>query len=1391
MAEEEGIYRRLAQLDTLRVRHEAEVKRRAESVVERRRRRQQSRAAAAATAAATAAAASRDNVISAVANLLGLTASDGAGPARLRQWGRLGLQEQAAARSLGWSQMEWDRMAMALAENNATPPADKEQQDEEEQEIIRAACQACCPAWACEWKAISPQEQTAVAILGWDHFSWGRDHRRTVARHASPQTDKATGLPLPPPLPASIDGGKLAPVHRHVQNSSVEGDGGGARSPITPSVDLDPSASIALNFVSHSAGLGIADPAALPCGQDLVALYEQHEPQHLTALVVRELSMIHAHWLGSTPSVRACESGDELRERLKFMGRLLQAAVDLLDEVVLMDSTTSQQGGMQQQLRLSPVKDEPVVELLTPQRRVDVIRGYVNAYHQWFAEQIRQCCDAALNRGLDNQPTGSMCNRGDDCADGSEPVPADTVEEQQRQKRATLYPLLRWVGQYEAQLAHYVGSGRRGATLSPSPAALTAGIIRQFATESEQRMRAWLDRILLDGQRRAQQQMQVQHKQQLKTTKPISSEAVGTGYDLKKGEATETATDLIAMLWSQLKETERAECGELLLATAQAAVRVATRWTASECRRLTAVQEPSAAAAGDGNGGSPVTLDIVCAVANNMEVCMEHAARMMGYVAGCLRQGGGSSPLGTTATSVLSSSHGASSAAVARRVVVIGGRSARLNALEDTFHDAYMVALLWLRDLILRDVSHLLKEVGTVGAWQGSASRAMEAVLATVADYFSDTEERLLPAAARSLGAEVFKSLLSAYIEALLLGFQHHTAIVKSNATIEARRAAQDTWAATGNGGVGSRLLFSNAGVALQKLPDGWQAGMIEQLQQDLTALKGFFREYVSDGVMQAALGAAESLPALLECPRMEFEGLVREAATRSSFFSKTLLEQVLAARGLLPVQHALPQLQVQSHQGIGSVTGGPAVAAMDGHSAAEELLRTCVALLADAEAARALGSCGAEGEDEQQKQHSYPQKQQQAVEAFDKLWLQLRHTERVAAQTLGWEARTWDRGKRVSACRLAWTALGPRQKEAAETLGFTDRSWAALWAKSNGSTSGGGGIPSAAASVAVGAESLQSRAIGADGTAGTAPGRADGGEGDCERLTSAAEEVLCSALRQLMASEGLDRFESLSLRDLRLQLPAGLARIALQQRRRHDNGKDGSPTTADISGSNAADEALHWLAQGSRAHGGEALRRLRRQVQKEAIDDMQWRRRQEIKEPGDRHADDEYGTLFPAWEAAEASGDPRKLALGEYRCYSEVGVTADLEYDPISPALITVVQGGTTFVAVAAGCTASGQLRLRCETYGGWISLHSSGGERLLEFLSLDDRNNGSRLMCEELLEERLRALCQAWVAQGRNVAELSVQRAIAQVGADLELDIMPYRALVSECLATFEQEG
>ena len=70
------------------------------------------------------------------------------------------------------------------------------------------------------------------------------------------------------------------------------------------------------------------------------------------------------------------ESGADCAATLRFFERLLQAAVDLLDEIVLMDETE--------------------------QARPDVLEGYVHCYHAWFADRIRVLCDrraTATTRG--------------------------------------------------------------------------------------------------------------------------------------------------------------------------------------------------------------------------------------------------------------------------------------------------------------------------------------------------------------------------------------------------------------------------------------------------------------------------------------------------------------------------------------------------------------------------------------------------------------------------------------------------------------------------------------------------------------------------------------------------------------------------------------------------------------------------------------------------------------------------------------------------------------------------------------------------------------------------------------------------------------------------------
>ena len=105
----------------------------------------------------------------------------------------------------------------------------------------------------------------------------------------------------------------------------------------------------------------------------------------------------------------------------------------------------------------------------------------------------------------------------------------------------------------------------------------------------------------------------------------------------------------------------------------------------------------------------------------------------------------------------------------------------------------------------------------------------------------------------------------------------------------------------------------------------------------------------------------------LLECEPTDFTQLVKEAAARSPQFSATLVQQVLGAR----------------HAGASS----------------GRLLAECEKLIAaaadkhhsgrNADSPRLGGSGDGGG----------------AVEAYDKLWSQLRNTERVAAASLGWDA--------------------------------------------------------------------------------------------------------------------------------------------------------------------------------------------------------------------------------------------------------------------------------------------------------------------------------------------------------------------------------------------------
>ena len=152
--------------------------------------------------------------------------------------------------------------------------------------------------------------------------------------------------------------------------------------------------------------------------------------------------------------------------------------------------------------------------------------------------------------------------------------------------------------------------------------------------------------------------------------------------------------DLFAMLWEQVRCCESTGNGQLLLSTVQVAVRVVNRWTAAECSRLSTERPVKA----------------VCSVANNMEACMQHASELIEHVQAVLIK-----------TNLLVSSN---------------GKTSSLGTLEATFDDAYRVALHTLRNMVLTDISPLLREAQAMKKW--STSDGMGAVLATTEDFFND-----------------------------------------------------------------------------------------------------------------------------------------------------------------------------------------------------------------------------------------------------------------------------------------------------------------------------------------------------------------------------------------------------------------------------------------------------------------------------------------------------------------------------------------------------------------------------------------------------------------------------------------------------------------------------
>ena len=152
-----------------------------------------------------------------------------------------------------------------------------------------------------------------------------------------------------------------------------------------------------------------------------------------------------------------------------------------------------------------------------------------------------------------------------------------------------------------------------------------------------------------------------------------------------------------------------------------------------------------------------------------------------------------------------------------------------------------LAALLTLRDLVLADVKPLLKEVSAITTWRASAG--MGAVLATVADWRFG---RVFCPAVTAVSAEVLTTLLANYVEVLLLGFRHHAAIVKANAALDAQRAEDP--------------LASIVGHSPTPLDPRWKELVLEQFQQDLTALKTYFR--VCIGLHDEVVGGCGRVPA-------------------------------------------------------------------------------------------------------------------------------------------------------------------------------------------------------------------------------------------------------------------------------------------------------------------------------------------------------------------------------------------------------------------------------------------------------------------------------------------------------------------------------------------------
>jgi hypothetical protein len=242
----------------------------------------------------------------------------------------------------------------------------------------------------------------------------------------------------------------------------------------------------------------------------------------------------------------------------------------------------------------------------------------------------------------------------------------------------------------------------------------------------------------------------------------------------------------------------------------------------------------------------------------------------------------------------------------------------------------------------------------------------------------------------------------------------------------------------------------------------------------------------------------------LLECEPVNFTTLVREAAQRSAQFSSKLIEQVLDAR------HA-------------------------GGASASRLIAECTRIIerasapSDGAAVPIAGPAGGSSGN--------------AVEAHDKFWSQLRKTERVAAVSLGWDAMSWDEGIAVGICGSSWSTLGPRQKEAAATLGYTAESWDRMRAAAAaGGSAGAGGVRRALSRNGSRSSSAGGVSGCEEGEAAAAAAAAAGG--GKVGMSQDGRVALMAAVRRIAMLEGSDRFDSLSLRDIRLQLPAALSAV-------------------------------------------------------------------------------------------------------------------------------------------------------------------------------------------------------------------------------------------------------